>query len=746
MGQRIGGGRQRGGPKFTPAPAEEEPLKPGEPLRNMPQESKVGKFNYKFGPNETARDAATSYAQEAGIDKPPVTHFRYLNGQVGKKIADAYDDMKDDPANPAVKASYKALADETRAQYDKILQTGLKVEFHKPGMADPYAASPRMAHLDVNKNNHLWVFPTENGFGTRAAADAEVHPMLQDSGRELDGKKLTNNDLFRVVHDYFGHIAEGNGFRANGEYNAWRVHSRLYSPEAQGALASETLGQNSWVNYGPHAKENAGASGAKTVYADQKAGLMDPSVYGGDQGSLASEHNRGLPMGAEAPSLSRAAQQMYDKLDPQHQKAVDLITAQMHSRGANAGKQAFEHLRSNSKWSPEETDAIEHTAKARYLGKFEDDANAEAQPTAATVPESPAHPVMGNLTDDERGQLRKDTTKRLIDTFDSLPPTEEYAAAALAGKAKKGWYENSAKAIANVFGPDSPRFAGLLAAMSPQTSVQTNFHNALRTFVNWDKAGRPTDPTAIRKIMSDSSQRGPETPGTGNVLGAWVPNAIKILASETPEAETLSGPKVHSFYQNLMDKTHEVTNDAWMATFSKIDPRKLGGTLNGKGPGKSPTYMAMSAKVRDAAKMLSKMTGETWTPREVQETVWSWAKTAFEHANKQGDTTIPELVKNGHITDDLVRSTPDFHQLFASPEHAGFLGGSRYGANAGSVSGKAGAAAEPVPASKAYAALDRTVKNRVQTQLKSHLQEAARRLESVRQGRKVTAADEDVPF
>ena len=48
----------------------------------------------------------------------------------------------------------------------------------------------------------------------------------------------------------------------------------MYSPEARGAMTSETRGQNSWVNSGPFGESNRSASGADTIFADQKAGLM----------------------------------------------------------------------------------------------------------------------------------------------------------------------------------------------------------------------------------------------------------------------------------------------------------------------------------------------------------------------------------------------------------------------------------------------------------------------------------------
>jgi hypothetical protein len=630
LGQTLYGARQRGGPKAEPAP---------EPMEGLPTEVKIGNKVEKVGPMPVARAAADAYREQSGIGTDRPTTYESINPARGKAIATAYDQMQHDPSNPAVKRAYDALLKETMDQWQTVKGTGLNVDFMKPG-EDPYKANPRLAVKDIRDNNHLSIFPTE-GTDTTLPAD---HPLAGQSGETIGGRPATYNDIFRTVHDYFGHAKEGNGFRGDGEFNAYKIHKAMYSPEAQKALATETLGQNAWVNHGPNGAANREAGQYDTAYAPQKAGLLPKKIM-----DLADQPGPG-------PELSP------------------------------------------------------------------------------------------HLTEQEHAQLRTDTSKRLVDAFHSAPATEEYAAAALGGKAKKGWYRDSAKAIANVFGADAPRFSALLAAMSPQTSVQMNFHNALRSFINWDKAGRPQDPAAITKILSDSSLKGPETPGTGNVLGAWINNSVRALTSENPDKLTLSGPKVHSFYQNLHDNVNEVTNDAWMAAFAKIDPAKLGGALNKAGPGKSPTYMALSAKVRAAAKMLTHMTGDSWTPREVQETVWSWAKTAYEHA-EQGDMTIPELVKHGKLTDELIRSTPDFHQLFSSPEHRGFIADSRYARNAEQLASRQGEGANAAGPSKKSAAAEKS--------LRPSLISAANRLESLRQergrnammGNAASATDEDeVPF
>jgi hypothetical protein len=544
--------------------------------------------------------------------------------------------MKHDPTNPKVAKSYAAFKAETLAQYKQMMKAGVKTSLDTDY---PYK-NPREMHADVRDNNHMSIYPTEAGFGSSDAAAAD-HPLMEKAPIQMGGKDATYNDLFRAVHDYYGHAAEGNGFRANGEYNAWRAHRQMYSPEARGAMDAETLGQNSWVNSGPAGALNKGASGADTIYADQKAGLLPRDVV----------------------------------------------------KSAEEGVGADEHH------------------------------------------------ITNQLTDKERSQLRTDTTKRLIDAFNSAPATKEYAAAALAGAAKRGWYKNSAQTIVNQFGPDAPRFAGLLSAMSPQVSVQTNFANALKTFINWDKAGRPEDPSEIRAIMEQSSQKSAKAaPGSSNVLDAWVNNSVRALTAYDPTNIKLSGPKVHSFYNNLTNNVHEVTNDAWMASFAKIDPSakgsKMSGSLNAAGPGKSPTYLAMSAKVREAARMISHLTGETWTPAEVQETVWSWAKTAYEHAEEKGsDISIPDLVKKGAITDELIRSTPDFHQLFSTSEHRGLLQSSSFAANADRMAEWKSQGADTASSSKAREAAAKA--------LRPALISAAERLEQVRQERR--AAGKSAP-
>jgi hypothetical protein len=99
------------------------------------------------------------------------------------------------------------------------------------------------------------------------------------------------------------------------------------------------------------------------------------------------------------------------------------------------------------------------------------------------------------------------------------------------------------------------------------------------------------------------------------------------------------------------------------------------GNVYGKGSG----YLAMSALTRKAASILTQKTGETWTPAEVQETVWSWAKALSEKSQLEA-VRSSELVKSGRdLSHDEINSVPDFEKLFVSDTYARILDLAGYG-------------------------------------------------------------------
>jgi len=204
-----------------------------------------------------------------------------LNPEHGKTIASAYEQMKHDPSHPAVQKAYGALINETKKQFKDMMDSGLKVSRIQPGQENPYKNSKELHH-DIKNNNHLHFFPTDQGFGSDES-DKSDHPMMQGTGVMHDGKELLANDMFRIVHDYYGHHKGGeSGFGPKGEHRAYLTHKKMFSPEAQKALTTETLMQNSWVNfsskYGEHNRKNP----HKTVYAEQKANIAPDWVVNGN--------------------------------------------------------------------------------------------------------------------------------------------------------------------------------------------------------------------------------------------------------------------------------------------------------------------------------------------------------------------------------------------------------------------------------------------------------------------------------
>lgn len=232
-------------------------------------------------PNPQIRKEAEDYARSLRIKYTPHEIPEPVREDLGKRVADAYEAAQHRPDDPAVKAAYDAFARETIDQWQFLVNRGVKMEpWTQEGQ--PYRSSAEMVQ-DVVENRHLWFFPTEAGYG-QSGTEGMNHPLLQKTGIEVGGIELVVNDLFRAVHDYFGHAKEGFEFGPKGEYNAFLAHSRMFSDEAVPAMAAETMGQNSWVNFGKHLRDASGNIPKKgepgyvpvteRPYADQKATLL----------------------------------------------------------------------------------------------------------------------------------------------------------------------------------------------------------------------------------------------------------------------------------------------------------------------------------------------------------------------------------------------------------------------------------------------------------------------------------------
>ena len=257
---------------------------------------------------------------------------------------------------------------------------------------------------------------------------------------------------------------------------------------------------------------------------------------------------------------------------------------------------------------------------------------------------------MRYLSNQENAQLNTVLKRVRFDkAYQALPPVSEFVAAALAGGAKRGWYANARYAIETRYVADARRFTALLASLSPRVSLEVNVKNTIAALKLWKARGRPLTKNAIMWDVLRPAI-------AGELLGAWIPNAVTSLSVDSV---TLSGPKVASFYANLTGDLSAVTCDAWMATFAGIDQMTLKGGATSKGYSKSIPYLALSARVRAAAKVLG------WYPAEVQECIWAFTKTAWETASS-GGTTVYALVKTNALSAAVIGATPDIHTLLAA--------------------------------------------------------------------------------
>lgn len=222
-----------------------------------------------------AAQGADEYNKEEGRGAVDAT-MKPHSPEFAKRVADAFDAMKHDPANPEVQKAYGAMANEVKKQWDYAAQKmGMKFEpWTKEGQ--PYANSKEMMK-DVADNKHLYFFQ-----GGDIKADSLMAQVDPKTG-------LTYNDKFRAVHDLFGHAATGFEFGPKGEENAYLAHRQMFPSEAIPALTSETRGQNSWVNFGKHLRDAGGnvpkkgeagyVAPTERPYSEQKAGLLPEEFH-----------------------------------------------------------------------------------------------------------------------------------------------------------------------------------------------------------------------------------------------------------------------------------------------------------------------------------------------------------------------------------------------------------------------------------------------------------------------------------
>lgn len=303
------------------------------------------------------------------------------------------------------------------------------------------------------------------------------------------------------------------------------------------------------------------------------------------------------------------------------------------------------------------------------------------------------------LTDQEVDELSAQGARGILGAMERGNTPDELAAAALAGSAKKGWYQDSERAMRQLFdnpnAPDDPeRFVALLAATSPQTSVQGNLTNALKAWTNWDAAGRPKDRDSMMQIFRRSWGD-----ASADKMEAWTKNAMRALSAKDAREIRISGPKVESFRRNLLGDLEQATNDAWMANLGGASQEKLFTSRDnvakdwvGKVYTPAGGYLAQAIKTRQAAEGL----GPEWAAANVQEAGWSLGKTLMELATKPsavrkaieefgnevpdyiqnmqaGDYSVRGLLESGLLEDTPIIATPAFGDILQQERYSSLL-------------------------------------------------------------------------
>ena len=146
---------------------------------------------------------------------------------VGTSIGRLYVKAKSDPSSRLVRECYGRFMDQVTDQYREMVKS-VKVEFTY-GQGDPYPDAFVM--FDDIRRGRLLI---------RGTTESERHPLMG----------IRENDMFRAVHDYYGHFGAQRGFDRHGEEAAWLCHSKMFTGLARRAMTTETRGQSSalcWV-------------------------------------------------------------------------------------------------------------------------------------------------------------------------------------------------------------------------------------------------------------------------------------------------------------------------------------------------------------------------------------------------------------------------------------------------------------------------------------------------------------------
>ena len=187
---------------------------------------------------EAVRDelapAKSTFITGKNLDELDIDFDKVEVSPMAGDMADVYNRAVSTIDDPDTIRAYQDLGAEAREQYRYMTEDlGIRVEYVRE---DPYningVPSSKLMMEDVLNNKRLQVRDSVDDFATNP------HPLWD----------VETNNIFRAVHDFFGHAGSGRGFDAAGEEAAWLSHSQMFTPLARRAMTTETRGQNSYYN------------------------------------------------------------------------------------------------------------------------------------------------------------------------------------------------------------------------------------------------------------------------------------------------------------------------------------------------------------------------------------------------------------------------------------------------------------------------------------------------------------------
>lgn len=202
--------------------------------------------------------------------------------------------------------------------------------YNEPDFATPGEPKTQAAYAALNAGvdtqfQHLTAPVADGGLGIRVVPVPEAEPYASAADQAADVARgqlkvstsggaahelmtADQNFKFRAVHDFFGHIENGNDFSRAGEETAYQAHARMFNEEARPALATETRGQNAALIQSKEAEIAAGNPEATGAFPEQKAGLMPERMANPAYGhtTMTPESTPIAPLVA-APTVDQAA-------------------------------------------------------------------------------------------------------------------------------------------------------------------------------------------------------------------------------------------------------------------------------------------------------------------------------------------------------------------------------------------------------------------------------------------------------